>query len=386
MAVKQINTSHILPSGWAGPFIDAGSVYVLCLDGSNQPEVWKSGTDPLVDSWTQQDSANEPSLGTGNTYGAAYQLSDQIHMAFYDDTGPNAEYSVFRSASHGSANTWGTVNETIQGGITNAGWNFCLFAMRADGDRICLYNGTRERIMGNNFARVVYARWEGSSWVTDIAVSASGLEYSAEPYAIGRGASDKMHMVFWQSASNWYGYRALDNANTLSSYQIGGSDLTPGSTARSPVCTYFDSSGNEVIGHVLQLGTLGVYNQTWTNSGTVSTPIVASGHASPAYPMSAVYGKKVYAIWKDNTAGDIYYAISDDGAAFGSKTLLYDASGATTRISANVFTRGSNDVLAFVVTDGGDLYYDELVISAPAEIYPRNPILFQRAVERAAYW
>src|SRR3990170_1386621 len=95
-----------------GPFISSGgNVYVVVIESAVAGGMMvMKATDP-TSSFSEQDSANAPDIGADSYYYWAHQEGDVIHLVTYGLTNPQVRYHTFSMAT----DTWGTVNETVEG-------------------------------------------------------------------------------------------------------------------------------------------------------------------------------------------------------------------------------------------------------------------------------
>ena len=358
MARKQIASGvDDVGKGWCGPFVDGNdNVYVI-----KQNDMWKAGTDPLVDAWTIQDAANDPNIAIGSGELAAWQDGTEIHYVAYDSTDARYEYSRFRTSDHASADTWANQDEVIDTPTNAPTTPACFIAVRSDGDVIVLYNGDTDKIMGVDYERVDYARREGGTWTSGINVHGDGLEQSFLASGIGRDSSDYIHFAFGASAGSCLS-KSLSAANALSGLVTVSSDSDADPTMASPTVVFNDRAGADVMTFAYRVAATGEWEsravRDRTNSELTASMSGTDADADPHICL-AVDGDDVYAVYRDD-GDDINYQKKADQGAWGEITTVSTAT-APTEISANVIDHGGGKVLAVVYADT-NTYYDELYI------------------------
>ena len=361
--------------GWAGPFVDGNdNVYIVGAEDSQGYHVYKAGSNPLVDTWTIQDSSNEPTTIDAAARGSVWQEGTELHLISWDNSAEQYEYSVFRMSDHASADTWGTVDELMEH-PTNAPLSpHCYIAVRSDGDLVVAYNGDTDKIMGTDYERADYAYEEGSGWTVGQTIGGGNGEQDFNAKGIGRGASDETWFLYEANGDGDIKIRSLSSTNSTSAVLTHDE---PGFSSTSPHVGYYDDAGVEVMTNVWRIATAGYSIQT--RDGTLQSELSLSGTDMDSGTTStcvAIDGTDAYAVYRSGTADDVTYQKSADGGTWGDITTISTAT-APAQISANVIDHGGGNVLAVLYEDGGDLYYDEISIVPPASVPPlrRNTLL-----------
>jgi hypothetical protein len=356
MARKSIATLSPI-NYWAGPFVDGNdNIYVVCENLS----VYKAGSNPLVDSWTAQDTSNEPTSDTTAGVGS-WQDGTKIHIVHWDATSGQFRYSVFRTSDDTNNDTWGTIDQTIEAPI-DPGTARCAITIRSDGDIIVGYNGDKDKIHGTSYDRVDYAREEGSGW-NDVGISLGAVdqEVTQQLTGIGIGESDK---VFF----SYRGYisqielikQILTSSNSLGTLESIQSSSTTLETNNKYI-PYYDDSGVEVMTWGYHIGSNQIAMKQ-TRDDSLQTAVngdTSEVYTDAGYPSPVADGTDIYLTYRQTSTNDIYYQKSSDGGAFGSTTFVSSAS-APVHISANIIDHGGGKVLAVVYNDSGTVYYDEV--------------------------
>lgn len=305
-----------------GPFenTSTGHIYVVLFDKINSHlEVWRSTDNG--DTWSEQDSANHPSIPTSLTYRVAdvVQVSTTLHIATL-----NTSNAIIVRTFSLSTNTWGT--STAAGPVIDQSSNVdshisstaALFlAVRSDGDYIVLHQGDAEAIMGTSYRRVVYSRHEGSTWTSDVAVSATGVQTHYDARGILMGSSDRAHLIYAQTSGTANLIQnSLTSTNTLISPNAPDSTTVssgayglgvPIMNGTQLIVPYIDSTNEFAIAKATSADTP-VWSLQDISATTTTNPETANSNPGAV----VVVGSTVHAfwvdanletLWKDNDAG-----------------------------------------------------------------------------------
>jgi len=394
MALPTTIVSHVGIKGYHPPFKSTGGdfyavVYELVAT-KGTIDVYKA-TDP-TDSWTVQDAANNPVTGLGGSYDglSVVQKGDILYMAA-DFRGQRYEYHEFDM----SADTWSVTEETIDDLTNDPTEAWISIAVRSTGVPVVVYAGDTDQNMGGKKERVDVNVRTGGTWDGPIALDAAGDIHYGNPNVIIGPLTDDMH-ILWQRNDNttdppitWADThaRTLDPSDNLSTLdtdtaaaqnnllglQNGVSYDDAGTQrmfwiaanvfgAKSKVfipCTE-DGSDDIVIGTV----NLSTVDPDIYNNGDVGITTIAELNGD------------IHQLFASATDQDLYYSKStDDGATFTSPTEEIDAI-TVNFISANIYVRGADTVMAYVYDDGGVQKYNEKVLIAGAA--PFLPLLEQK--------
>lgn len=373
----------------AGPFKSSGgNIYFVGKESSGLRRlIAMKATDP-----TSSFSAvgSDPNY-TGNIpvkHIAAFQVSDVIHIVASASGGTTTnEYRYFTFDM--SSDSWVITNEAIQTGLSTADLagtvqNECSIVVRSDSTVVVLYNGARVANMGNSYARVVYARRaSGGGWTTNVAVDALG---TIDGYVLGSvlGASDRTQFAYLYTSQNLH-TRALSSTNVLQT-AVNSSVLVATTTQVQGVS--FNNAGTQKI-CISAAGNNGSGSDTIAfrfddaNVPTITAVTVETASASDNIPVRIFNDSATfYTVFRKGSDSDLYLESSTDfGATWGSQVDIASLSVGSVDDNAlscngNIFQRGSDFVIAYVVNDGGTLKYNEYVVRSVAfSWYPMHEII-----------
>jgi hypothetical protein len=358
-----------------GPFkSSAGAIYVFGIDtaDTNAQKAWKA-TDP-TDSFTIQDEVGSPTDSDDTLW--CDQEGDLIHTVRFNDSGASSlSYARFNMAT----DNWDEANTSIDS-ITNqpaVADQSCSIAIRSDGDRIVLYNGSTEKVHGTNYDRVVYAWWNGSSWSSNNAVSPTGGADDWTGSVIVRGSADRMHFCFKDDTLNDVYIRTLSGAATPA-LETMPSAIDASSSTIEHVWTkgvsYYNGTNHRVHCFYKDSDTsLAEVVFTSADAPTYGTPSTSILDDNPltqnAYTPNAVANDddEVFIVYIINGApGDGKLARSNAEAAWGTDTLLIDVSANSNYttllgMSGNIYDRdGVGTVMGVLLDDNGTIKYTEV--------------------------
>jgi hypothetical protein len=342
-----------------------GNVYVILLDSTDTSllEAWKA-TDPET-SFAEQDSADKPNLTNIILAASVVQEGDVIHIATQEDSTGRVGYHTFNMAT----DQWVVVNEQITA-TTFIGQQYHVgISVRSDGDVIVAYVGLRETITMSDLQRVKYARREGGSWTADVAVDDGGSVNWVSPEVV-IGSSDRMH-IFFVHDENDDGYqRCLRSDNSLETFPAAF-ETTVGITASRQDFgrgVSYDSGGTIKV----RCPYVGVSTRPYMASlDSADTPTVTGAEISThavlvngvagqdCYQLASVAkGTDLYTLWINNADSDLYRDVNADGGGWGTDTNTF--TGTVTWLAANVFIRGSNYRLAYLMYESSAVKYNEV--------------------------
>jgi len=357
-----------------GPFISsAGNVYFFGRDGTTATtlQAYKA-TDPTS---SFASVATQTGYATAILQLAATQDGDDIHIAITDGTSGgsvNQKYIVFSMSSDAFSTA-----ETVQAAYDNRPSTATTFYMMgivfraSDSQPVILYNGPRVANMGTSYSRIVYARRTGTNaWTTNVAVDSGGTVDWVNAEAIS-GSSDRIHFFWYQRAGATVFHRVLNSSNAL---QTGSTAAGGLSNSRLLQAVSYDASGTQKIAVIGDDGTN--FGTVYFNSADTVTQNVGTEYAGTEPARLFNDGTDVWALYRKAADADLYVRKSTDhGATFGgeTRTLIATvaiesafASGVAYKLSVdgNVYVRGGNYVIPYVVNDNGTLKYNEYTIRA----------------------
>jgi hypothetical protein len=390
----------------------AGAFYVVAPDPAvpSSLDVFKA-TD-TTNPWSVQDTGNRISniavVGFGGL--STVQVGDVIHMAFIGDSNDRYRYATFNMATDlwaiVGSDTDGEVIENIAANASSR-WDWISIAdVRADGDVIVAYNGEQDKIMGKDRERVDYARRTGvDTWSSPNALDAAGeIQYSNPVCALG--TANATHIVWQKTEAEtlpigavWTDSqgRTLDSANSLSTTDDSTADTGDRLIGNQNLLSY-DDSGTQIV---LSLGasenSFEIADGIEDGSGdlllaaaglseAISPDIF--GNDATTYPgvvsvISFVVDAAgdIHCLYSGGgTAGvdqDIYYTVSTDNGINWS-TPVEELDAVTCNfMSANIYVRGTDTVLAYFYDDNGYQKYNEKILIA-GEVEPYLPYFPER--------
>ena len=355
-----VTISGGLGSDTFGPFFSsAGAVYAIApqsnIVGGISPKAYKA-TDP-----TSSFSA-VATCTTALAFNAiaCRQDGDLVHVVTQRSVGNrDVQYHLFNMAT----DTWDVADENVTSpGATAVVRVGVGIGVRSSGSVFVVYSGMHDVVSMNNWARVKGARRDSGVWTVDIAVDSGGSVTWGQATLVP-GSSDRMH-IFFQDHTNSDGYHRTfksDNAfGTAAAYDTavnGNCFIGPG--------VAYDSSGTTKVRMPFLDSTdkVSVVNFDSADTPTlavdadVSDTTVAVQKAGWAL---AANGTTLYLIYSD-ASRDIWIDSNADGAGWGTDVEILDA--VTCNIlSANVYTRQNQLVLAYIYDDAGTVKYNEYLL------------------------
>ncbi len=410
MALPTTIVSKAFIPGHKPPFKSAaGAFYVIALASADSgPGVYKA-TDP-ADAWVEQDTANNPSVSITTSVFSVVQEGDLLHMAYGVTT---LTYSQFDMSS----DTWQNVptgkTQTIDS-LTNAPtFPWVSIAVRSDGDVVVVYAGDTDQVMGGKKERVdVNVRTSGT-WGGAVVLSANDTadEHYGNPNCVKASDSDDIHIVWgkttaladpptaWSASET----RTIDSGDTLSTIDLDAID-TAGVLLGIQNGVSFDDSGTQVARFAAVTPTFGpcfLLSHTGTGgkeiefeatsniayAGATFSPKV-NGEAGIATIAGPDADGDLHILWSNtDDTDDIYYVTSTDTGDTWSAEAQEGADAVTCNfISANIYVRGIDTVLAYIYDDGGVTKYNEKVIIEGVAGDPQPMIIRGTNVPHVRQW
>lgn len=303
------------------------------------------------------------------------QSNEVIHLALMDGTMASSVATKYVSFDT-SVEVFTIATETAIAaaaltGQASSGWG-CSLVVRSNSNVVAFYNSTQTKTSGTYRARVSYRERTGvNTWGTETRVDANtGVDNTIPEAALG--ASDTVHFLWIMGNMQ---QRALTSGNAL---QTAGS-----STATLPnSVSYVDGATTKVV--VLGINGSVVYFDSG-NTPTLNTSNAPSA-VSTAPAALFVDGVDVWAVGRNSADSDLYAVKStDDGATWGTATDIFTGTvaSATTNLSkdGNIYSRGSYNVIPYIVNDNGTLKYNEYQVSqVPIELTATSLVTAQAAL------
>jgi hypothetical protein len=301
---------------------------------------------------------------------AGYQVGNTIHLVVNDGTVSTSmatKYLSFNAATDTFLATIETVAAAgVVTGTATAGWGASL-VVRSNGNAVIFYNGA----VVTSRARLYYRERTGvNTYGTATRVDDNGTTDNTTPVAV-LGATNRVHF-FWSIGTTSTGYRTLSAANALPTGASSTSMVAPGDGVS------YDRSGTIKV----VITSNGNGAQTTARFDSADAPTVTFANQSIAdatipHRIGVNTSNDDVTIAYRSSADSDLYAIksTDDGATFGAPASLFvgTVANADTSVSrsssGSMYTRGSSDVIGYIVNDNGTLKYNEYSISAGVTNY-----------------
>lgn len=371
------NVGTTIRQSFQGPFLSGGAVYVIFKDSTDTSliRVDKS-SDPDTTAFAEQDATNHPDLAATNLHIWAVQDGTNLHIA-HAESGGRVGYSLFDM----SDDTWDAtiIDETVST-APDATFGLGGVSVRSDGDVIVFYQGAEENVHGVK-QRVDYARREGGSWTSDVALDGGG----ATDWYVGcaiKGTSDRVHAFLFDGTAQDGYERTLRSDNSLSTIGAFDSDISNG-TVNSPIgagAAYDDGGTERIRAPYWDLnGQVSVVKHNSEDSPTTSvdtdaSDVDASAGLTHLRACLAADGTTLHMLYADDATDDIQHDENADDAGWGTDDEELDAVSTGNTLSSAVYvsvsTVNSGDtVLAYLFTNANVQTYNERNLSAaPATV------------------
>ena len=250
------------------------------------------------------------------------------------------------------------------------------------------YAGDTDTIMGGSKERVDVAHRDGGSWTTGISLDAGGDIHYGNPNCV-LGTSDEIHFI-WQQTENitdppgsWEDAqgRTLESSdNSLSNVDSVVSGTSSALLGFQNLVSYDDSGTQRIIlNGSPPTGTIIRTIQAKEGGHDQLTDIDITASVTESVTAAVGINVEVIILTTAELSGDIHILYSGGGGPGGpDKDLYYTTStdngdSWTTEteeidtvtvnfISANIYVRGTDTVMAYVYDDGGVQKYNEKVL------------------------
>jgi hypothetical protein len=352
-----------------------GAYYAVVRADADELDVYKA-TDP-TSSWTIQDSADGP-VHAGTLLGfSTVQDGDVIHMIAWSSAA--YEYYTFNMAT----DQW-VVDQAIESSI-DADQPWGSIAVRSDGDVVVVYAGATDLNMGDSKERIDFNVRVSGSWGGPTALDDGGDVHYGNPVVVKGPLTDDMHITYQETnetandpPTSWItgSVRTLRPDDTLSirkTFDWSVITLLP-----VPNMVTYEDSGTQRIawGYGWNDSSIKVARSTEDGSDDIQAPFAAGPINFPRFSGEmaiftfAELDGDLYMLYSGGgTSGvdqDLYYSKStNDGATWSTVTEEIDAI-TVNYISANIYVRGTDTVMAYVYDDAGVVKYNEKVLVAGA--------------------
>ncbi len=378
-----------------------GNFYVIVQDGAFILRAEKA-TDP-TDDFTGQDTGDEPTL-TGTDLYRGHSVAkdgDVLHIASIRTNALTPDniydYHQFNMAT----DNWDVTEELIEDTSDDPDNAWISIAVRSTGVPVVVYNGDTDKVMGGTKERVDVNVRTGGTWDGPIALDAAGDNHYGNPNVVKGPLTDDMH-ILWQ--------RTDDTADPPTAWLTSQARTLRPDNSLSTVDTTGAATGDALLGFPNMVSydddaTQRIIINGWTNDGGSSLRTVqciedgADDIQIDANPTESFVSNTGFTNGEVGIhslvelKGDLHWLYSGGGIAGSDQDLYYSTSinegtDWTTEveeldavtvnfISANIYTRGFEIVMAYLYDDGGDQKYNEKVLSTnPAQLLQKNiPIL-----------
>ena len=376
--------------GHAPPFISsAGNVYAFIqtiVTANVIMEAYKA-TDP-TSSWAVQDSENGPtttsSVGTFESV-SIVQLADLLYVASF--ALGDYRFSIFNMAT----DAWTTADQLIEdvsGTPPDQSW-ISIAPPRTDGTIVVAYAGATDGVKGGDKQRVDYniRSFPGGAWGGPIALDAAGDIHYGNPNCV-LGTNDGVHMVWQQQSATtdppaaWATLegRTLNSVDSLSTTSTGIGDVTSSNLIGIPHAITYDDGGTQQIilnGFPGNAQNLHTAQCTEDGSDDISLDVLA---VESFTTHTGAFNGEITILSYVELGGELHLVFSGGGGSAPSTELDVYSSKSTDNgtswdtaveeidaitcnfISANIYARAGDTVLAYVYDDGGTTKYNEKVL------------------------
>ncbi len=374
MALPTTVSTNAGEKGYQPPIQSSGGdFYIVAMrETTTDVEVFKA-TDP-TDSWSNQDAGNRPIHGEDVT-GFTYDVYDnQIFIIAWGDDGRFEHYSFDMDDD-----TWGTdeLMRNATGDPPAHPW--ASIAIRSDGDLIVAYQGEFDEDMMDDWQRTDYARKE-VSWTTGQGINQGGDNHYGNPLVVKSSDSDQMHFLLQATNDDDHPVadyetmhvRSLDSSNVLDGANTSANDTAAVLLGMGNNAVAYDDGGTQRVVWCGYDGTnILAWMSTLDGNDDIQSPTEYTALSDDVYVNGEVAvmslaeeNGNLHLIWSDSSTQDIFYSTStDNGQNWSTATEILD--GVTCNyISATIYDRGGDTVLAYHYDDAGDQKYNEYVLIA----------------------
>ena len=380
MALPTTIVSDVGLAGHHPPYkSSAGNFYSVVRADADELDVYKA-TDP-TDSWTVQGTGP---VHAGTILGfASVQDGDTIHIIAWSSAA--YEYYTFKM----DTDAW-DVDQAIEGSI-DAAQMWGSIGVRSDGTIVVCYNGATDASMGDNKERVdinIGSNANPPVWGGPVSLDNGGDKHFGNTNVIIGPLTDDLHFVWQQTpavepdppiAWNRAQGRTLDPSDTLSTADLIVSPDTSTSMLGIANAVSYDDGTQRMLwaGIEGESGKARKYiiatedgSDDFLEGTGVTDTAGADGYINGEVGITTIaeLSDDIHQLYAgggtDGVDQDLYYTKStDDGATWSTPTEEID--GITVNfISATIYVRDSDTVLAYVYDDGGVQKYNEKILIA----------------------
>jgi len=369
-----------------------GAFYTVVRASATAIDCYKA-TDP-TDSFTVQDATGNPAAFTAVDFINTHQDGDVIHVVTHDDG--IYQYHTFNMAT----DAWVITDETLLAVSGNSTPTFIWASttVRSDGDVVVAYAGARDAVMGDRKERVDYARREGGSWTTGIALDAGGDNHYGNPNCHIDHDSDFVHCIWqfqpsaqdppttWETQES----RSIDPSDNSLSTLVQYSPTTDRATEPilgMPNIIIYEDGATDHINHfgsrrddgTSLIGFKGRITSDavdWTFGATFPTLTGDAYHNGDLFvgtlAVESINMHMLYAGGGTNGADqDLYYAVSLDNGDSWAQSEEIDAI-TVNFIAAKAMNIGYDTILAYLYDDGGVQKYNQKILQRRQPYFPNT--------------
>lgn len=313
--------------GDLGPLVVGTDYYMVCeFSESNNLIVMMKSTDSGL-SWNAMDPSNGPTQG--DFEGCHCVVQGTTIYVFHKVGGSPAYLHQFNT----STDLWGTVDETIDaapGAKVNSVDQ--IFAVYRPGlsDFVVFYHGT-----GASGGGVWVRSGNPGAWDTRFELdTTASVDFLAATAVV---ISDVVHVFYldWTNGTIWYNTIAASatltatDLGTRESFATGLSTSGTGAGGQfsNPPCLYNDGGTNKIAvswidaaapDHCqMNVYTVGTGKGTQRQASDAAVADEQADHEGAWHTQTVADGTDLYTFWMDDADGDIYYAVSANGAEYG---------------------------------------------------------------------
>lgn len=297
---------------------------------------------------------------------SAFQVGDIVHIAYILFNSGLASLCYVKYIQFDmSADTFSSA-EDVQASFdprtsANATVAAASLVVRSNGTVVAFYNGARVASMGNSYARVVYKRRVSGTWDSSAtAVDAGGASDWQNPWAtLGTNASGRVHF-YWDGGGSRM--RALNSSDALQTET--SASIPP--LAGTHTSRFFNSDRLLDVGRGLSSGVIQSNRAQDADVPTWSSASAADVNCD--YPMRLFDdGTDIWLLFRNSSDSDLDVSVStNNGQTFSTPVEAFAGTVAQAQSNlsrdGNIYQRGNDIVIPYVVNDNGTLKYNEYVV------------------------
>jgi hypothetical protein len=379
MALPTTIVSASQIAGHTPPFKSSGgNFYAVGIDATGTHRVFKA-TDP-TDSWTVQDtgaSSSDPA-----TTMSAVQSGDILHMVWWEPAASRYVYVSFDM----SDDTY-NVLEAIEVPDNAPTVPWISVAVESTGVVKVVYSGDTDQVMGGKKERVDVNIRNGGTWDGPTALDAAGDIHYGNPNCVKASGTDNIHVNFQQTTNTadppalWLRnyMRTIDPSDVLSTIVSTAEDSGARLLGLQNGISW-DDAGTEKIrfcmgqafsegfGKLIRLKEDGsndlVVDAAFTEYADSSHSIKLNNDVSVTTLAIDTADDSLHVLWSNaDDTDDLWYSTSTDkGATWSTEAEELDGV-SINQVSANIYVRGADTVLAYVYQNITSTLYNEKILT-----------------------